>query len=263
MSRYLPGGIVSILVLGLAGCGSAVGPRAAGAFSAANQAQAHSPQSPLPPKAESTNRPLELQGPDLSIISSNRFPHGQPKSRTTIVVDIDDTLCTTDYSCVILGVGSDNSRPFDCAAKTLHELAKKYNIVYLSARPSLVAHRTQRWLKANGFPDGQVLGSRNLIDFVAQTDFKKKTLARLQRQHGNLLIGIGDRPRDAEAYRANQMLPIVVNPCRGGKFHSNDLVFNDWKSVERFFQANEKALQDPTSLAENIRKGQLRVTLPG
>jgi hypothetical protein len=165
--------------------------------------------------------------------------------------------------CVILGIGSDGSRPFDDAARTLRELAKKYDILYLSARPASVAHRTRRWLNANDFPAGPVLGSRNLIDFFAQTNFKKKTLARLQRERGNMLIGIGDRPRDAEAYRANQMLPIVVNPCSGGKFHPNELVFETWDDVARFFQANENTLQDPLKLAQSIKKGQLHVTVPG
>jgi hypothetical protein len=193
----------------------------------------------------------------------NKLPARQSAVRTTIVVDIDDTLCVTDYNGVILGIGSDNSRPLDNAAQTLRALAEKYDILYLSARPAAVAYRTQRWLKANNFPDGPVLGSRNVVDFVSQTNFKKKTLARLQRERGNLLIGIGDRPRDVEAYRANQMLPIVVNPCRGGKFHQDDLVFQGWEGVAQFFEANEKTLEDPVNLAHNIRRGQLHVTLPG
>src|SRR5207237_1686780 len=35
----------------------------------------------------------------------------QPAARTTIAVDIDETLCVTDYTCVLWGIGRDNSTP--------------------------------------------------------------------------------------------------------------------------------------------------------
>jgi hypothetical protein len=186
----------------------------------------------------------------------------QDSPRTTIVIDIDDTLCVTDYRCVIFGIGTDDSRPLDEAARTLRLLAEKYDILYLTARPASVSHRTRRWLKAHDFPPGPIIGSRTLIDVIFQSDYKKRVLTRLRKQHVGMLIGIGDRPWDSRAYRASGMIPVVVNPCPGGKFHRNDLIFKTWRSVGIFFEKNEPLLMDPHRLANTINTGGLTMLLP-
>ena len=271
MNRRTHGSMAALMALSLAGCSSTDGPTITRSFSSPNQTAMYSPQ-PQPPlnpqsslgAAAPSARNARVTPPAKKSSQQRLARRPEPiLKRTTIVVDVDDTLCTTDYNCVLWGIGSDGSEPLMNAARVLRELATKYDILYLTARPASTSHRTERWLKKYNFPSGPIMGSKNIIDFLGQTSFKKKTLAKLRRERSGTLIGIGDRPRDAEAYRTNQMVPVVVNPCRGGKFHRDDLLFRDWNSVARFFEANERLFLDPLELAEDIRKGELRVAMPG
>lgn len=158
------------------------------------------------------------------------------RARSTIVVDVDDTLCTTDYKCVIFGIGADHSRPFPAAAQTLRELSRRYDILYLTARPAAVSHRTQRWLEANSFPPGRIIGSKTLWDVIDQASYKKRALVRLQQEGEGVFVGIGDRPRDAKAYHATGLLPIVVNPRAECRYRPDALIFEDWENVAAFFK---------------------------
>lgn len=157
-------------------------------------------------------------------------------TRRTIVVDVDDTLCTTDYKSVIFGIGADHSKPFAAAAETLRALSLDYDILYLSARPASVAHRTRRWLDANGFPPGRIIGSKTLLDVIDQAAYKRRVLTRLQQEGEGVFVGIGDRPRDTRAYQATGLLTIVVNPRGGLNYQPNSLIFEDWEHVAAFFK---------------------------
>jgi hypothetical protein len=195
--------------------------------------------------------------------SDSPTPQFKRTPRTTIVVDIDETLCVTDYNSVLWGIGTDDSRPLASAPQTLTRLARDYEIIYLTARPKSSEKKSRRWLISRGFPDGRIITSPTLGDFLAQTGFKKSMLARLQRQYGRMLIGIGDKPTDAEAYRQNGMLPLVVNPWKDRRYRRGELIFRDWAGVEAFFERNRELLTDSPRLAEALRDGNIPVTRSG
>lgn len=217
-------------------------PKAAGGYTSA------SPTSPMP-------RQVETPQP---------FPKAlRPTPRTMIVVDIDETLCVTDYTSVILGIGTDDSIPLHNSPQVLTRLAKEYDVVYLTARPKACESRTRRWLLSRGFPDGRIFTSATITDFVAQTGFKQAMLAKLGRQHRQMLIGIGDKPTDAKAYRRSGMLAVVVNPWKGKRYGDGDVIFRDWAGVEEFFKSNRDLLTDPVRLSEGLQRGRLPFELPG
>lgn len=182
--------------------------------------------------------------------------------RTTLVVDIDETLCVTDYNSVLWGIGKDDSQPLPNSQKTLSLLSREYNILYLTARPTTCANKTQRWLTSRGFPSGPLVTSPTLGDFLGQTDFKRKMLARLQQQNRRVLIGIGDKPTDAEAYRDNGMLPVIVNPWRDRTYRQGEIVMRDWQALSSFFELNRASLTSPDKLGESLRRSALTVQLP-
>jgi len=233
--------VACLFILSVAGCAAA--PR--------QVFFVQSPQEPVP---------LEQLA---SSSASLKNDHRHPSARTTIVVDIDDTLCVTDYNSVLWGFGSDDSRAFVNAARTLRELARDYGILYLSARPAFSSQRTRQWLDDHNFPSGSVIGAGGVVDYIAQTSFKKRTLARLQREGGGLLIGIGDGPRDSEAYRASGMVSVIVNPSRHATYHPSDFILKDWAGVAEFFAANKGVLTNPLKLAGNLKTGESGIMLPG
>ena len=186
-----------------------------------------------------------------------------PERRTTIVVDIDETLCITDYNCVLWGIGSDDSAPLRDARRVMRQLSERFDIVYLTARPTSCVPKTRRWLTSNGFPDGQIVGSPSLGDFLGQTGFKKKALRRLRAASERVLIGIGDKNTDAEAYRENGMLAIIVNPWSHQRYSRDDIVLHEWSRVGTFFEANADLFTAPGQLAEAILRTRLTLRMPG
>jgi hypothetical protein len=189
--------------------------------------------------------------------------HRPALSRTTLVVDIDETLCITDYNSVLWGIGRDDSVPLPGAVAAMSRLAREYNIVYLTARPKSCENRTRRWLVSRGFPDGPLVTSPTVGDFLGQTGFKKSMLAKLQQQYGRMLIGIGDKPTDAEAYRHNGMLPVIVNPWRDRRYQDREIVIQDWSGILAFFERNRDVLTDSRRLADGLQRGHLPLQIRG
>jgi hypothetical protein len=172
--------------------------------------------------------------------------------QTILVVDVDETLSVTDYKSLLWGIGRDDSAPLPGALETLVDLADNYHIVYLTARPRSLQQKTRRWLEVQGFPAGPVLAAPRLRDFLQQKRFKRRLLADKQNEWDNMLIGIGDKPTDARAYRQNDMLAIVVNPWPGQRYNDQDVVLTDWYGVAAFFREYHRLLSNPDKLGHAL-----------
>lgn len=168
--------------------------------------------------------------------------------RVGIVIDIDETISITDYPSLVLGVGTDESRPYDHAREVLTKLSQDYDLTYLTARPQWLGGETRKWLTDKGFPPGQVLTTARIIDVFWPGSFKKRSVATLRDTTPNILIGIGDRHTDVEAYIANQMLAIVVNPRRRVNYHQEAEILKNWSEIEQFFETHKDLLRNPDRL---------------
>ncbi len=174
------------------------------------------------------------------------------QNRPIVVVDIDETLSITDYNSVLMGVGGDDSQPLPFAREGMRRLAANFDIIYLTARPQSSANATQRWLRSHGFPEGPLFTAPNVGDFLLQTSFKRQALAKIRSHWPQLLIGIGDKPTDADAYRSNGMLALVVNPWRDRTYRDDELIFRDWSSLDAFFQKNHATLSHTEKLRRAV-----------
>jgi len=170
--------------------------------------------------------------------------------RVVIAVDVDQTIERTDYDDLILKRGEDPSPPVGRAADVLRALARDYHLVYFTGRPRCLLEKTRQWLDEHGFPPGPVVTSKGLRDVVRPGEFKRQRLRRLRHDWPNLLIGIGDKPSDADAYGANGMLSLVVAGRDHEDFGAHALVFPEWDTLGRFFAANRETLTDPDALRE-------------
>ncbi len=184
-----------------------------------------------------------------------------PANRVGIAVDIDHTISQTDYRRLIVKERVEVSPPIPGARETLNELAREYNILYLTGRPRFLIEKTRGWLDHYGFPPGPVIAAPGVRDAMRQLKFKQRTLARLRERWPDLLIGIGNRTSDIEAYASNHMLPVIVYSGGEEKHYSDAVVLQDWQFVRRFFDANAQVLTNPRDL-ENVIRGQMMVQQP-
>lgn len=199
---------------------------------------------------------------DPQVLSDPPPPASQPATRPDgdggrvgIIVDIDETISITDYPSLVFGVGTDESKPYHHAHDVLTELSREFEITYLTSRPQWLTGETRKWLAKHGFPAGTVLTTARMIDVYWPGPFKKRAIAALRRASPDLLIGIGDRHTDVEAYVGNNMLALVVNPRRNTVYHPRALVLQDWDQVRAFFENHAATLRAPRTLVAEYDVG--------
>jgi hypothetical protein len=174
--------------------------------------------------------------------------------RTIIAVDIDGTISDTDYDDLVFDDEDEDSMPIATSREILSALAHDFHIVYLTARPRFLLEKTRAWLAKHRYPHGPVVAAGGLRDSLRQGSLKREMLEGLRQCWPNLLIGIGDKHRDAVAYRANGMLPVVVttkNITRKRRTWQV-VVLPTWEDVSQLFAANHRVLSDPSTLADAI-----------
>jgi len=195
------------------------------------------------------SEPSERMGETLLSASVPAARSGDPaRDRVGLIVDVDETISITDYPSLALGVGTDDSRPYEHARDVLVRLSRDFEITYLTARPQWLTGHTRKWLKDKGFPPGTVLTTARMVDVYWPGAFKKRAIAALRRISPNLLIGIGDRHTDADAYVANGMLALIVNPRPSVVYHQHAEVLKDWRAIAAFFEEHAAMLRDPEAL---------------
>jgi len=200
-----------------------------------------------------------LPQPSGMRIASGRFFTWSP-DRCAIAVDIDDTICATDRDHLYFKA-ADDSEPIAGSRQVLDDLARDFEIVYVTARPQFLSDKTRAWLAAHDFPQAPLLTARGWRAALRQERYKRRALARLRRQLPNLLIGIGDKALDARAYAANSMLAIHIDTSSKAPPSPQTVAVSDWGEIRRFFDANRALLKTPDHLRQILQHGALASAL--
>ncbi|MBN2562657.1 MAG: hypothetical protein JXQ75_17160 [Phycisphaerae bacterium] len=177
--------------------------------------------------------------------------------RTAVAVDIDNTICHTDRDHLLFRATDRNSKPIAGSVQTLSAISHDFDIIYLTARPHPMLDKTRQWLAAHGFPDGPLITAPDWRSALRQQRYKRHALQRLRRYLPNLLIGIGDREADVEAYVANDMLAIRIRDDHRAADHPS-LVFRTWDEIGAVFTAHRAFLADPERLDRSLKNGMIR-----
>lgn len=174
--------------------------------------------------------------------------------RVIVAVDIDETIADTEYDDLLFEKIDTETHPIRGARDALSAMSEHCHVFYLSVRPRFLLERTREWLRKYEFPPGPVITSTRLRDLVKHTRYKRRRLAALREVAPNLLIGIGDNSADAEAYGANRMLTLILQHDEDdeARYRPHVLLFENWRSIAAFFDANREILTDPTRLRKTI-----------
>lgn len=206
----------------------------------------------LPAKAEVFEARTVIDGKDVRATGRiHRWPQ-----RTIVLVDIDETISNTDYQTLLSGKATDvGSTPLPHSVEAMTEIARRFNVAYLTARPRELLDKTRRWIKSEGFPDGPVLTSDTLGDWIHQSEYKLRVLKHSQKVFPNILIGIGNTAGDAEAYGQSGMLTVVVTKDNIEGFGLHGVLARNWQDIRKFFDANLDVLEDPQRLRNLLKEG--------
>ena len=173
--------------------------------------------------------------------------------RVIVACDIDSTISETSLQALLFEDTDQESQPIVGSPETLHEIARDYEIMYLTARPRFTLEKTRRWLEDHGYPRAPVITSLTVGDALAQTRYKTRVIRSLRRHYENLLIGIGNTSIDSESYGANGMLALLVRPEGDITFGRHAIEFHGWEQIRDFFRANRELLRDPERVQAAVR----------
>lgn len=129
-------------------------------------------------------------------------------TQKAIVTDIDGTLTINDEQQIAATLGElldiyNMPRQFDDANKVMCQLARQgYEIVYLTARPYWLSRASRHWLRAKGYPLGQVYtySGAGLTMGSATSDAKRDRIVQLQSAGLRFDYAFGNADTDITAY---------------------------------------------------------------
>jgi hypothetical protein len=144
-----------------------------------------------------------------------------------ILVFIDGTICD-DRQRYHLGIGTSEfyrreevlkDVAVPGSASCLEKLARRYELVYIGARPVSTLPVTEEWLAQMGFPPGPV--------YLGKTQVERLAVVRDLRGKFDFVAGIGDRSDDNELHLEIGCLSIILREYAG-----------DWPSVPWHIERN-------------------------
>ncbi len=128
------------------------------------------------------------------------------KDTKFVVIDLDHTVVDSSFFRVLIG----GAKPMSDSAKITRKIARKYSIIYLTHRPDLLTRKSKSWLKKNKYPSGPLLVSKLKEAFGDSGKFKTARLKDVRKTFPGVLIGIGDKLSDAQAYVDNGLTAYLI-----------------------------------------------------
>lgn len=160
------------------------------------------------------------------------------KDEPYIICDIDFTISSTN-AVLLLTKNILHIKSVIDSVGIMRSLARKYKIIYLTARRDYYTRLTKLWLMKKGFPRGPLL-ARRYENHFQQELFKIKALHPIVRISKNG-IGIGDLSSDISAYLKHNLRAVKIDHPLFAK-RNTSYTFNrgfyrvkSWQGIKKVF----------------------------
>jgi uncharacterized HAD superfamily protein len=106
----------------------------------------------------------------------------------------------------------ESAEPIEGAAETLNQLAQKYEIVYLTARPEWAKELSVNWLSKHGFPKAEIVCTQDKYSWI--------------KENGALMM-FEDDPKHIKEIQTLIQVLVHAQPWNQG-FETR---FNNWRDI--------------------------------
>ncbi|MBD5473324.1 MAG: hypothetical protein HDR20_10690 [Lachnospiraceae bacterium] len=132
----------------------------------------------------------------------------------SVLIFIDGTICDDRHRINLYGTDEFyseenvlNDKPVADSVKFTNELAERYDIIYIGARPENMLSITYKWLDMHGFPKGKV--------FLATEQSERIKIVESILVNENIILGIGDRWDDNQLHLILGCKSVIVKEYQG------------------------------------------------
>ena len=165
---------------------------------------------------------VRAKGHHSSKIKNTKQTNSKAVTKPKIIVDLDGSVANIKFRVNAAkmaskgDVGSDKywstlfssklvkfDRPIEGTAMFLTSLEKKYDIVYVTGRPTSMARATNKWLSDNDFPKAKV---HYRPPNESTCEFKEEVFSKMD----NVALSIGDGRDEMRAARTNKIRHIRI-----------------------------------------------------
>lgn len=176
--------------------------------------------------------------------------------RVAMVVDFDNTIADPDYDEFVFGRYDEDTMPLDAAAEMLRELVDTYQLIYLTGRPRYMTAKTRDWLSMHRFPAAPLITGTGLRTALRQGEFKHETIMSLRERFPSVLIGVGDKQSDAEAFLRSGIFPLILSEKSLSGEAQHVARFSNWRELAAFMKAHEPTLSSIERLEAHLHEGE-------
>lgn len=153
-----------------------------------------------------------VAGPPRVVMASSTLD-AIPADAGILLTDIDRTIsCSSSIGFMIRH--NTAVEPLRHSVETLTDLARRYRIVYLTARSWWQIPKTVAWLSLYAFPVGPIIHRDYLTFLVSSRVYKAAAIEGLRKRFQNIIWGVGDKINDILAYAENNVTPILITTER-------------------------------------------------
>ena len=149
--------------------------------------------------------PADVKDLALALEPAPLVVAAEPQDYPFVVIDMDGTIVGSSFARVLLG----GAQAVPGSQPAIQQIAQKYGIIYLTARPDMLTRNSKTWLAQNSYPLGPLMLSSGTA-FLQSGTFKAAKLDSIRKAFPNTSVGIGDKPSDAQAYVTNGMAAYLM-----------------------------------------------------
>ena len=132
----------------------------------------------------------------------------------SVLIFLDGTICDDRHRINLYGTAEFyaeknvmKDKPVEGSVRFIRELAERFRILYIGARPESMLAITHKWLDRNGFPEGKV--------FLAVEQSERIKITESVLADENIVLGIGDRWDDNQLHLILGCKSVIVKEYEG------------------------------------------------
>lgn len=154
-----------------------------------------------------------------------------PAERTVLLIHVDQTVSRATNVTMFRGTDNAKIEAVEGAPAVLRMLAAHYQLVYLTDLDASFTAKFKDWMKLRGVPSAPTVFWELFEKSLSHAAYMEQAVAKLKKDHSQLVVGVGTVDADATAFQAAGMSAILLQAEPDDDLPKTVLVATRWELV--------------------------------